>query len=328
MGNQAEYYYHLIILFLMYGISAQGFNVTFGTGGLFNLAHVACYALGAYASALCSTILPPMEGASPETAADYLAIPLWWIINSFPASTHDTVLIIISIIASIIVSGGMALLLGAISLRLTHDYFAIGTLAYSFVVSAFLINWKSLTRGVLGIPGIPRPTIAGYSLQENLDFLKGLLMIFVVVQIGYYFILHGSFSRRLRAQSESEPVSLALGIPTVRTRLWGFIASAVGAGLAGSIFAFYINYIDPTSFSLAEMIFVLTIVVVGRPGSFWGVLISTAFLIALPEFISRIEWINSRPHILGPMRQLVYALILYAVVMFNKKNLFPAPREV
>jgi branched-chain amino acid transport system permease protein len=104
-----------------------------------------------------------------------------------------------------------------------------------------------------------------------------------------------------------------------------FLFSSATSGLAGSFFAYYLNYIDPSSFALAEMVFILTIVVVGRPGSLWGVSLGTVFLVLLPEPLRFID-INSA--YLGPARQLLQALILFAVVYVNRRSLFPPQREV
>lgn len=313
--DSIEYYIHLAILILMYGILAQSFNLNFGIGRSFNLAHGACFALGAYGSALLSTSF-----ADGWTAFITETIGISWGVN--------TVFYLGCIVMSIIVSSLLALLIGGISLRLSSDYFAIGTLAFSSVISALLTNWKSLTRGVLGIPGIPRPQFFGISAQENSNFLLLLFICFLIVQIVFFVLFKNVFSRRLRAQAESETAATALGINCKRTRLWSFVLASAGAGVAGAVFAFYLQYIDPSSFSFVEMVFVLTITVVGRPGSFWGCLASVAFLLLLPEWVARIQWINDRPSILGPMRQLLYSLILYIVVLMNKRKLFPSPREV
>ena len=91
------------------------------------------------------------------------------------------------------------------------------------------------------------------------------------------------------------------------------------------MFAYYINYIDPSSFSLNEMVFVLSIVIVGKPGSFWGVCLATVFLVLLPEPLRQLEIPSSY---LGPMRQLLHSLILFAVLFWKRETLFPKERTV
>lgn len=289
----SDYGAHLAILVGIYLILAQSLNLTFGLGQLFNLAHIASYAIGAYTTALLST----------EAHSSFLEC----------------------VIASVVLSGLFSILLGAIALRLSSDYFAIGTLAFSAVVSALLINWKSLTHGVLGVAGIPRPELGAYDLYDNRNFLA-LLAIFVIgIQIAFFFIIRSPFGRALRALAEYEQAALALGLNTSRIRNLAFLFSSFGAGLAGSFFAYYLNYIDPSSFSLSEMVFVMTIVIVGRPGSFLGVIFSTVFLVLLPEPLRFVEIDSS---ILGPMRQLLYAVILFAIVWWKRKTIFPEQREV
>ena len=288
-----EYIIHLAILVGIYLILAQSFNLTFGLGRLFNLAHVACYAIGAYAAAILST---------------ELGYSVW-----------------ICLPAAMICSALFALLIGAISLKLTHDYFAIGTLAFSAVVTAVLINWKSLTRGVLGIPGIPRPEINQIDFYQNSNFLYFLLVILALSYAVLYCLFHSRIARRLQAQAEHEPATQALAISIRSVRTQSFAISSAFAGLAGALFAYYINYIDPSSFGLHEMVFVVSLVIVGKPGSFWGVTLSTIFLVLLPE---PLRFIEISPSILGPMRQLLYALILFGVVYWKRETLFPVQRTV
>jgi len=282
-----------MILVGIYLILAQGLNIVFGLGGLLNLAHVASYAIGAYTTALLSTEL----GWS------------FWV----------------CLPASMFVSAFFALLIGAISLRLTEDYFAIGSLAFSAVVSALLVNWKSLTRGVLGIPGIPRPEFWGIDFYDNKNFLALTAVLDVVVLIFVYFLFCGRLARNLRSLAENEYAAQAIAKDKKRVRNFAFMLSALFAGIAGCLFAYYINYIDPSSFTLTEMVFVLSIVIVGRPGSFWGVILSTIFLVLLPEPLRQLE---IPPSILGPMRQMLYALILFGVVFWRREVLFPVQRRV
>ncbi|MDZ4785817.1 MAG: branched-chain amino acid ABC transporter permease, partial [bacterium] len=138
-------------------------------------------------------------------------------------------------------------------------------------------------------------------------------------------VLHNWYGRSLRAQAEYPHASSSLGINNIWIKTLSFVIASSFAGLAGSFYAYYINYIDPSSFSLTEMIFVLTIVVVGKPGSFWGVISSTIFLVFLPE---PLRFIDIPPSILGPMRQMLYALILFAVVHWKKESLFPVERAI
>lgn len=288
-----DYFIHLAVLCGIALILSQSFNLTFGLGRLLNLAHIASYALGAYTTALLSTELE---------RSVWICLP-----------------------AGMAVSGFFALIIGGISLRLSGDYFALGTLAFNSVVTALLINWKSLTRGVLGIPGIPRPEIGAIDFYNNTNFLI-LVVIFDVITLAVLWcVFRGRLGRSLRAQAEDEYLSLTLGKNTRGIRNDSFILASTFAGLAGGLFAYYINYVDPSMFNLNEMVFVLSTVVVGRPGSFWGVCVATIFLVLLPE---PLRFVEIPSDILGPMRQLLQALILFGAVYWNRATLFPPERKV
>jgi len=288
-----DYYIHLGILVGIYLILSQSLNLVFGLGRLFNLAHVASYAIGAYTLALFST----------ELGLSFLNC----------------------LILALFFSALLAVPIAYISRRLSQDYFAIGTVAFSAVINALLINWKELTNGVLGISGIPRPAIGSFDFSENLAFLVLTWTIVLIAQGVLYILFRNGFSRRMRAQAEHERALEGLGCNPEQVRLMGFFVSSAFAGVAGAIFAAYLNYIDPSSFSFAEMVFVLTITVVGKPGSFWGAILATAFLVLLPE---PLRFLELPPGILGPMRQLIYALILFGVVAWNRRTLFPVERQV
>ncbi len=288
-----EYGIHLCVLCLIYSLLVSGFNISFGMGNLLNFSHVAIYGVGAYASAILSV--------------DY-SWPFW-----------------ACLIASGLICSLFSLSLGVVSLRLSRDYFAIGSLAFSFLMSALFINWKELTRGVLGIPGIPRPLFFNGMFEDNLDFLFGLALITFVLLFFIHRIVHSRLGILLKAQGEQPHAVEAMGASLFKIRNCAFIVSSFVAGIAGSFFAFYLMYIDPSSFAIHEMVFILTIVVVGKPGSFWGGLLATFFLVLLPEPLRFMEF---DPGILGPMRQLLFAIVLFTTVLFRKEALFPLKRAI
>lgn len=289
----AEYLIHLATLVALYLLLAQSLNLALGLGQLFTLAHVASYAIGAYATALLAT----RSGVSV-----WICIP-----------------------TSMAASALFAVIVGVITRRLTSDYLAIGTMACAAIVSALLVNGRSVTNGVLGIAAIPRPTLFGVTLTDNLNFLVLIGLAAILCQTIYYLLFASSFGRSLRALAESESSAASLGIPGQRIRVATLVISSATAGLAGSFFAYYLNFIDPSSFTFTEMIFVVTIVIVGRPGSLWGVTGATAFLVLLPESIRFIPFASSS---LGPLRQFLFAAILFVVVWWRRDSIFPTQRRI
>jgi branched-chain amino acid transport system permease protein len=288
-----EYLYHLLILLSIYVILTQSYNLCFGLAGFLHLAHVGVYAIGAYTCALMAVNLG----------------------LSFP----------VCVLGALISSGLAGFVVYFLSRRLGTDYFAIGTLALAGIVTSILINWRSVTRGVLGIPGIPRPAVFGIEVVSTIDFLMlSSTMAFLTLLLLRVFF-SGRFKRELVAQAEFPQSAMALGRNVELQRCTAFVAASLCAGIAGSLFAYYISYIDPSSFSLSEMILILSMTVLGRPRAFWGCLLATAFLIALPEALRFVDIPSSY---LGPARQFLYAFILFIVVYLRRAVLFPALRSV
>lgn len=289
-----DYIFHLAILFCIYAVSAQGLNLVFGLGSQFNLAHVAFMSVGAYLTALLSTDLN------------------WGFAECLIIST--------------LMPGLFALIIGEISLRLDKIYFAMATLASAAIVTALEVNWKSITKGVLGIAGIPRPVIFNVELSENRDFLVFAVIWMLLWQAFAYMLFKSRFCRSLKLLGLASNVAQSLGRDSRFLRNMAFFFSACFAGSAGSVFAFYLNYIDPSSFLLSEMVLIMTICIVAKPGSYLGVFPATLLLVVIiPEGLRFIELPSA---VLGPLRQMLNAVVLFLVVLFCKNSLFPKKREV
>src|SRR3989338_11563208 len=133
----APYLIHLLILIGIYVILAVSLNLALGYTGLLNLGHIAFFGIGAYTSALLINYIP------------------------FP----------LAILSAGILAGIFGYLLVLATGRLKGDYLALATFGFSFVVTSILLNWQSLTRGPLGIPGIPKPSFFGLTISSNLAYL-------------------------------------------------------------------------------------------------------------------------------------------------------------
>ncbi len=295
MGNTG-YYIHLATQIGIFVILAISYNFILGLGRLFNLAHVSAYAIGAYTTAILGTY----HGYGFFTC----------------------------VVLSVLTSSILSFLMAAISLKLTEEYFAIGTMAFSALVSALLINWKSLTNGVLGIAGIPSPVIFGHEIVKPEEFCLLVLAVCLVVTMLLRLIYDSPFTLSIRAQAESDIIALSMGRNTTGLRTVALVIGSGAAGVAGTLFACFLKYIDPSSFTLTEMVFILTIVIVGSPGSFHGAALASIFLVLMPESLRFIDILQRVPGLLGPLRQLMYAGILFAVVYFFRNRLFPVKRKV
>src|ERR1700694_196554 len=245
-----NYLWHILVMINIYAILAASLNLAVGYSGLLSAFHAAFYGIGAYTATLLM-----VEAGFGFFAALGLAI---------------------------IVTALFSLVIAIPSLRLKGDYFVLATLGFQIIVVSIFYNWVGLTRGSNGIPGVPVPRIFG--LEINSVFLYFLFSsFFATVTLGVIWLLiHSPFGRLLRAVRDDEIATAGLGKNVPRLKTMSFALAAAMAAIPGALFAGYVRYIDPTSFTLMEAIFILSIVVIGGSGSFWGPILGAAFMVLLP----------------------------------------------
>ncbi len=283
----SPYIINILILIAIYVILAVSLNLALGFTGLLNLGHVAFFGIGAYTSALLSV---------------NLGLPF-----------------IVGFLAAGILASIFGLLLAFATARLKGDYLALATLGFTFVVYSLLLNMQWLTRGPLGIPGIPKPSFFGLVIGNNFLYLILVVIIAFVSVFIINQIVKSPFGRLLQATRDDELGLRVLGKNTFKLKYKAMAISAFFAGLAGSLFAHYISFIDPSSFTISEIILILTIVIVGGIASLKGSIIATFVIIIIPELI---RFLSLPSAIVGPARQIVYALILLIVLMYKPRGLF------
>lgn len=280
------YFIHLAILIGIYLILALSLQLSIGYTGLMNFGHIAFYAIGAYTSALLT-----LSG-----------IPF-----------------IVAILSAGAVSGLCGFLLSIPTNKLKGDYLALSTIAFTFVVYVLSLNWTSLTRGPLGLPGIPKPSILGLTFSSNLLFLVLTIAITLIVYFVIKRIVDTPFGKALEATRDNELATKVLGKKTFKIKSISLATSALFAGVAGSLYAHYITYIDPSSFAMMQITPIICIVIIGGLASLRGTIIATIILILLPE---PLRFIGFSSAIIGPMRQVIYALILLLILVYKPKGFF------
>lgn len=238
------------IIVLIYALLALGLNLHFGYTGLINFGHVAFFAVGAYTSAILTL------GGWP--------IPL-------------------GLVAATLLAGLAAYPIGLATLRLREDYLAIVTLALSEVVRLIALNEAWLTNGPNGLAGIPRPFASlGAGTKEVAYFalLFGIvLLVFLILQrLG-----RSPFGRTLQAIREDEDAVTALGKDVYGFKMRSLIVGAALAGLAGGLYAHYIQYVVPEQFIPLVTFYVWIAVILGGSGSNLGAIIGTVVLLTFME---------------------------------------------
>ncbi len=281
-----EYLLHILVITGIYIILTLSLNLILGYTGLPAFGHAAFSCVGAYTSSL----LALQYGMSP------------WIGLALGAC----------------VAAILGLVIGLPSVRLKGDYLALATFGAAVIVYSVAKNWVSLTRGPLGLPGIPGFSLFGFPLNSIISYL---ILVFIFVILAYvviWRIVHSPFGRILKGIREDEIATLAMGKDVNRHKLQVFIVGAFFAGIAGSLYAHYITFIDPSSFTVMESITILLMVVFGGMGSLAGSFIGAAVLVILPELL---RFLGLPSAIAAPLRQIIYGLLLVVLMLKRPQGL-------
>jgi len=281
-----EYILHIIILIGIYTILSVSLNLIAGYTGIMSIAHAAFYGIGAYVAALLSLKL------------------------SFPFPVNLVLAILLSTLFSALVA--------IPSLRIKDDYFVIATFAFQIITFNILNNWLSFTGGPMGLPGIPAPIIFGIRVTSKIDFLILVTIFCVFVIIISNLIIKSPIGRVLKAIREDEIIAQSFGKDVASFKVKIIMLGAGMAAIAGVIYASFISFIDPTSFTIMESIFIISIVIIGGAGNLFGPILGSVILVALPELLRFIGLPNS---IAANIRQIFYGLLLVVFMLWRPKGL-------
>jgi branched-chain amino acid transport system permease protein len=281
-----EYLIHILIIAGIYSILSLSLNLIVGYTGLAALGHIAFAAVGAYASSLLALNL----GVSP------------WI--------------------GLLIGAVLAAILGAIvsypSLRLKGDYLALATFGLGVIIYSVAKNWVSLTRGPMGLPGIPSFSLFGLEFNNVYIYLVLVLIFVGITYLAIRNITRSPFGRILTGIREDEIATEAMGKNIIKHKLIVFVVGAFFAGIAGSLYAHYITFIDPSSFTAMESITVLLMVVFGGMASLPGSIVGAAVLVISPELL---RFLGMPSSVAAPLRQMIYGLLLVVLMILRPQGL-------
>jgi len=224
----------------------------------------------------------------------------------------------LSVILGMLVAGIVSFAIGLVLSKFEGDYYAIVSFGFNIIVFSIFLNWQELTRGPLGIPGISKPILFGLDFSQNIVFLVLALIILVIIYFVSRFIVNSPFGRVLKAIREDEKAIQVFGYRTSFYKSIIFVIGAMMTAVAGSLFASYITFIDPSSFTLNESIFILAIIILGGLANLRGSILGALFLILLPEILRFVGFPDS---IAAQMRQVVYGAILVLLMLYRPQGL-------
>jgi len=281
-----KYILHIIIACFIYSCLALSLNLIIGLSGQFSLGHVTFYGLGAYITALLMM---------------RLNMSFW-----------------LALLISAVCVGIVGCLLALPTLNLRGDYIAVVTLGFGEVFRLILVNAIDVTRGPMGLPNIPKPSIGSFVFDSKIKFYFLGLVIMILVIIFMKRLTASGFGMAMLSMKEDEIAASAIGINPVKYKLWAFVIGAVIAGVMGSFYAVFMGFISPSSFQYSESISMVSMVVLGGLGGIPGSIIGAVVLTILPEALRTFS----------QYRMIIFGAAMVIMMIFKPNGLWGLDKRV
>jgi branched-chain amino acid transport system permease protein len=280
---------YLLQILVLCGINvilAVSLNLINGFTGQFSIGHAGFMALGAYGSAMFS-----------------LHVGRHWVAALGAAGVPEPLAEAPALLAALVLGGLLAALAGWLvglpSLRLRGDYLAIVTLGFGEIIRVIILNVDAVG-GARGLPGIP-----GW-----VDVFWVGLGVAAVIALSVN-LAHSTHGRALFAIRDDEVAAEALGVDTTLYKVLAFVLGAFFAGIAGGLFAHFLSYLNPNSFTFLKSIEVIAMVVLGGMGSISGSVLAAILLTLLPELLRPVK----------EYRMVLYSLMLILLMILRPQGL-------
>ncbi|MGE4588915.1 MAG: branched-chain amino acid ABC transporter permease [Acidaminococcaceae bacterium] len=280
-----SYYLHICIMVCVYICLALSLNLVTGYAGQLVLGHAAFYGIGAYTGAL---------------------LMLKFHVN-----------FLVALLMSAVVTGLFGFLLGIPALRLRGDYLAIVTLGFGEIVRLIFVNWKSLTRGPAGLPGIPAPHLFGVTISGRTEFYYLALALAIFTTFFMIKLINSGVGMAMQTVKNDEIAAEAIGIQPRKYKIMAFVVASAFAGMVGCFFASYLSYISPTAFVYNTSMTILTMVVLGGLGSIMGSVLGAGMLVIVPEVL----------RFLNDYRMLIFGALMVFMMIFKPEGFWGASKR-
>jgi branched-chain amino acid transport system permease protein len=281
-----DYILHILILINIYIILVISLDLIAGYTGLLSIAHAAFYGIGAYATALLSL--------------------------------HFQTNFLLNMLFGMAGAAVLGVIIAFPSLRIHDDYFVIATFGFQMIVYSIFNNWVDLTRGPLGIPGIPVASLFGFVVDNHWKFLILSAIFAFLAYLLVHKLVNSPYGRVLKAIREDEVFAQSLGKNVNFYKIQVFVIGGAIASVAGNLYAHYITFIDPTSFTILESILVISMVIIGGAGSLRGPIIGAVVLVVLPEAL---RFVGLPSSVAANLRQIFYGSLLVLMMLYRPQGL-------
>lgn len=287
----------LIVVVMINMVLGISLNLVNGFTGQFSLGHAGFMAVGAYVSA-------------------YLA-EIWH--HSFGALTGPLQLpgFILFGVAGGLAAAGAGWLVGLPSLRLRGDYLAIVTLGFSEIIRVILLNTSAVggARGFYGIKGPEDWDLGPFTISRFLLCYAIALFWLLVCFITVWRLIRSAHGRSFMSVRDDEVAAESIGVDTTRTKVRAFVLSSFFAGAAGSVFAHFMAYLNPSSFAFNRSVDAIIIVVLGGMGSITGSLLAATLVTIVPELLRPLQELTG-----VDFRMVIYSALLVLMMILRPQG--------
>ena len=272
----------------IYTIVTLGLCLLMGYAGQVSLGHAAFWGIGAYVSA----VLTVKYATSPWLAMG----------------------------AGVVVTGVLAYLIALPIFRLHEHYLALATLGLGVIVFLAFGEFRELTGGPSGLPGVPRLAVGAFVFDTDISYyylVWGIVLLLIIISLN---IVNSRVGRALRALHSGEIAAESIGIDAGRYKMQVLVLSAIYASLAGSLYVHYMRFVSPQPFDFGTSVRLVVMAAVGGLASVWGapfgaaavMLVTVLLREALPLVI---------PNASGEHITIVYGIVLVAIMIFMPEGL-------
>ena len=294
------YYLHILIVAGIFIITAMSLNLLLGYTGQLNLGQVAFFGLGAYASALVSL------GFKLEITDDF----------AVKVGPHSPWL---GLIAAVLMSGFFGWVVGKVSFKVRGAYFVIVTISFAEVMRLVALNWISLTQGPMALNNIPPFSIGEHVFYGKLPNYYIMLGVAFLAYVVIRRLVRSRVGRAMIALKANEALAMSVGIDVTRYLVLAAVVSAAIAGAAGSLYAHYVQIIDPDVFLFIYTVTMVIMVITGGKGTLAGPIVGGLIFGILPALLRDM----ARPEV----QWIIYGALMIAIVFFLPSGIVPAVHQ-
>ena len=277
------YVNNLAVLIAINAILAVTLNFVLGYAGIFSMAHAVFFGVGAYTATLVAMKLG----------------------GGFLLSTA----------AAMGVAGLISLALALPALRVRGEYFVAASLGLQMLAVTIFSEWKVVTGGIGGITNIPPARFPGFTIDSPAQYLVLALVCLALVMLIVALLVRSSFGRSLKAIRDDEIAASAFGKNVAVIKTMAVMLSSALAAVAGSLYAFYLSFVNVESFTLDTSVYLMAMVIIGGTATLVGPVVGTVLILLLPAALSYLPGLPATE--IGSIQQMAYGLAMVLLMIFR-----------